>query len=134
MTTKFIQGQKAALINLGGFGPARIIPVTVEKVTKTKLTIRYPNGMVSTNTFNIREDLAGKQEGRHAKGSYRYYKEHVEIWTESHDNMVAARNAEMATQRQLNTIKECVAKLHVSETDLSAKLAEVLKINEEHNG
>ena len=123
--TQFVKDQKVAVIYTGGFEP-RICESFVEKATKTKLTLRSLSGHVSSTVFNIVTTPDGKAEGRHARTSYMYWKEHVEIWGAEHDARIAERNAKMETAQQLNAIKDRVSKLHVSERDLIAKLAELL--------
>jgi len=124
MTTTFQKDQKLAVI---GFSD-RPIEAYAERVTKTKLTIRFPNGHVSDKLFNIKTGHGGKQEGRHAQSSFMYYRERVEIWGPEHDARVAKRNHELAAQRLLNEIKDRVAKLHVSEVDMIDHLAAALNL------
>jgi hypothetical protein len=120
---RFAKDQKVALIGRSD----RPTECYVEKATKTRLTIRFPNGHVSNTAWIVRDDMSGQsQTAHHARSSFMYYKEHVEPWTEKHDARVASCDAQQAAQRQLNAIRDRVSKLHISERDLIAKLAEVL--------
>jgi hypothetical protein len=118
---KFEKDQKVALI-----GRNSITECYVEKVTKTKLTIRHTNGHVSNTGWMIRNHHDESQTGHHARSSYLYWKEHVEVWGEQHDRRIEDRNVQMRTQRRLNDIKSMVASLHVSQVELIDQLMAVL--------
>lgn len=121
-TSPFAVGTVCALINTRGWGGPRINKVTVYKVRKDgKFFIRYGNNE-GTQMWKPHEGGFG-WEGRRTGD---FYGEHLEVWTEKHDALIAEQREQASARDVQAAVLEQVRSLGVANPKDRAKLAAIL--------
>jgi hypothetical protein len=121
----FEVGTKVALVYISsGPYPARYSQRTVARVTKTGQFTLDGDDTTKWRPEKYREDHARKV------GASNWEREHIELWTDEHDQIIARERALRDRRVRLNAVQEIVAKMraeHASDEIVEA-LERALKI------